>query len=245
MQSAVGSRRHVEFHHSASATSTILVFSLALTLAQQATQFLPDDVPQVAQDVTERLSYRQTGFQRFWQDQNVQKVFLAAGAADPLHLTAQLQVGTALGSPELDFNQLQNVMLIDSGARLEIRDLLLSNIPSAAVYVYSEWQPWRNAGAGFPLWPAVALAPNATLVLTNVGIRYPNPAPWDTCEQYNAKVVFGTRQVYGRDNVSVVNGTASIMSGPVVIQVAVLQGNGSNTDAPGGSTLGLPSFVLD
>jgi hypothetical protein len=80
MQSAVGIRRHAEYHHSASAATAILVFtcsSLALTIAQQATQFLPDNVPQVAQNVTERLSYRQAGFQRFWQDPHVQKMFLA------------------------------------------------------------------------------------------------------------------------------------------------------------------------
>lgn len=80
MQSAVGIRRHAEYHHSAPAATAILIFtcsSLALTIAQQATQFLPDDVPQVAQNVTERLSYRQAGFQRFWQDPHVQKMFLA------------------------------------------------------------------------------------------------------------------------------------------------------------------------
>jgi hypothetical protein len=71
---------------------------------------------------------------------------IAASAADPLQLTEQLLVGKALGFPELDFNQLQNVMLVESGARLEIQDLLLSNIPSAAAYVYTDWQPWRNAG---------------------------------------------------------------------------------------------------
>jgi hypothetical protein len=54
-------------------------------------------------------------------------------------------------------------------------------------------------------------------------VAYVNPnSARDTCEQYNSKVVFGLRQAWGQDNVTLLNASASNVVGPVGITVAVI-----------------------
>lgn len=62
------------------------------------------------------------------------------------------------------------------------------------------------------------------LVIRNAGIAYQNPSKFDTCEQYNHKVLYGLQQQYGLRNVSLVNATAGRLVGPISMPVLVLDG---------------------
>lgn len=65
----------------------------------------------------------------------------------------------------LDFQQLPNAILVDTGGLLTFKDILIADIAPGPAYSYTAAQPWRNAGVGFPMWPTVALAPDATVSL--------------------------------------------------------------------------------
>lgn len=64
-----------------------------------------------------------------------------------------------------------------------------------------------------------------------MSVAYLNPSRLDNCEQYNRKALFGMRQAYGEDNVTLINATAGNIAGPINITVFV---NNGSTNATGG-----------
>eukprot|EP00775_Hariotina_reticulata_P004708 gene4708-4959_t len=196
-----------------------------LVVGQAATQFLPVDVPQVAENVSERLVYRSTGFMQFWKDHTVRVVVLQGVAAE-----GSPDIG-ATGSPELVFSGMPNAILVQSGGSLTFINTIISEIALTSFYQYTPWQPWRNAGAGYPLWPTMGVAPNGTVTMINVVVNYLNPTELDTCLQYTSRVVFGMRQVFGNAQVVTTSEAAAKVLGPVVIPLTVI-----NASKPANST---------
>ncbi|WIA11806.1 hypothetical protein OEZ85_011898 [Tetradesmus obliquus] len=231
------------------------VFTLCILVpawGQQAVQFLPDDVPALASNITQRLIFRASGLRQFWDDPHVRtarlqsdivltnvswhSTFNATGGVatlDPNSTGGILRLTSGQddifdGSqprPQLDFDSMPATFFVKPGAVLTFDNVMLSNIAPTFAYTYSPWAPWRNAGVGFALWPSVILSDNGTVVLRNVSVNYVDPSDIDTPEQYNSKVVFGMRQQYGADNITMVNGTAARVRGPLTIRLLVLNGS--------------------
>uniref|UniRef100_A0A383VHP9 Protein kinase domain-containing protein n=1 Tax=Tetradesmus obliquus TaxID=3088 RepID=A0A383VHP9_TETOB len=231
------------------------VFVLCLLVpawGQQAVQFLPDDVPALASNITQRLIFRASGLSQSWDDPHVRTARLQSDIVltnESWHSTFNATGGVATldpnstggifrltsgqddifdGSqprPQLDFDSMPATFFVKPGAVLTFDNVMLSNIAPTFAYTYSPWAPWRNAGVGFALWPSVILMHNGTVVLRNVSVNYVDPSDIDTPEQYNSKVVFGMRQQYGADNIIMVNGTAARVRGPLTIRLLVLNGS--------------------
>lgn len=59
-----------------------------------------------------------------------------------------------------------NAMLVENGGRLAFQDITLLDFAHISMYEYSEAQPYRNLGVGWPLWPTIAMAPGARVGCT-------------------------------------------------------------------------------
>lgn len=65
--------------------------------------------------------------------------------------------------PELNFDGMPNLMLVEPGGVLELANLLLSDIALVGSYAYTPSQPYINQGTGYGLFPSIALAPAGTV----------------------------------------------------------------------------------
>lgn len=75
-------------------------------------------------------------------------------------------------TPEINFNNMANAMLISEGGFLRLDNLVISDLAAVEGYQYSPQQPYRSVGLGSGTWPTLALAPDSQLVLINVTMTY-------------------------------------------------------------------------
>eukprot|EP00878_Enallax_costatus_P001186 GHUV01001328.1.p1 GENE.GHUV01001328.1~~GHUV01001328.1.p1 ORF type:complete len:1396 (+),score=459.68 GHUV01001328.1:226-4413(+) len=231
------------------ALAFFLLLGIALphgAVAQAAAQFVP---PDLTSNITSRLIFRQDGLASFWKDSGTKSVVVrdrvvidpqfwhnqfhdTGGVAvlsqsNGLDFTITSDNGSQL-TPELNFSLIPDAMLVGPGGRLVFKDILLLDFANVFSYQYSDAQPYRNMGVGWPMWPTVAMAPGSRVDLINISSAYQNPAALDTCEQYTERTAFALQQQYGK-NVSAPNSTSVAFKGPIHIQVVVYNGSDNST----------------
>ncbi|KAF6265891.1 hypothetical protein COO60DRAFT_768188 [Scenedesmus sp. NREL 46B-D3] len=143
---------------------------------------------------------------------------------------------------ELNISGMPNMMLIGPGGLLVFQNIILSDIAQSDAYVYSPAQPYRSQGPGTGTWPSIALAPNATLVLTNVTVFFRNPAPLDTCSQYTQRAVFSLQQLHPNASVNMFSDTGGRLLGPLSIRVDVR--NGSTNVSVGSARINISNMTF-